>query len=279
MEFFKIKSIAYVYLLSATMNRLETYKDFYQKEIERKSQLNNELSIPMGLISLLATGIFFYLTSFDFSCDKILYLLFIALLIIGTFFLIRSIYFLLRSYLLLTRIVKYDYLAYPNDIDDFYQNYKDYQIVLGDAEAEAVEKANEALESYFIEAYLRTTTQNMSINDERSANLFKCKRQILYTLIILLVAFLPYIFNNFTKKERVPKVEISNEIVLNCDSCVSSKIYNMAIPNRDRDSNPPLRPISTPALQPRPVPPTPPADRHVKEGEIPAKPRLTGRGR
>ena len=163
--------------------------------------------IPIGLISLLATGVFFYLTNFKIQrrCKLFCIYTFLCFLLLSVVCLVKSIYYLLRSYLLLTEEVEYDFLAYPNEIEKYFQDYKKYWLDLGHTEDESSKKAGEELEKYFAAAYIRTATKNMSINDVRSTNLYKCKKQILFSLITLLLAFLPYIYDNFTKKKKFPK--------------------------------------------------------------------------
>jgi len=189
---------------------LETYKEIYQKEIERRAGLNNDLSIPIALISFLSTGAFFYLSNYNFSDNKALAVIFISLISCGGGFLLFSIVYLLQSYLLLTKKGTYDYLAFPNEIDDYFKKVKDYYIGLGQKEADAIQNSIIALEEYFLAAYIRTSSKNMSINDRRAADLFRCKRQILYSAIALIIAFVPYLYNFYTKQEKIPKVQIVN---------------------------------------------------------------------
>ncbi len=174
---------------------------------------------------------------------------------------------LLTSFLpILTEEVEYDFLAYPNEIEKYFQDYKKYWLDLGHTEDESSKKAGEELEKYFAAAYIRTATKNMSINDVRSTNLYKCKKQILFSLITLLLAFLPYIYDNFTKKEKIPKIEISNKLSLDCDSCINY-LNNKKMVVLQEDSTSQSNPT------PPPPPPPPPDDRHVKEGVNPTKPK------
>jgi len=137
-------------------------------------------------------------------------MIFVALVLTGTIFIVFSIYFLLSSYLLLGKDVAYDYLAYPNKIDEYFQNLKSHYLNLGQSEEDAVKNANTDFENYFIAAFIRTSTKNMSINDDRSTNLYRCKQKILYSVITLLIAFIPYLVNFYLKEEKIPKVQIVN---------------------------------------------------------------------
>lgn len=208
------------------MNRLEIYKEIYQKEIERRGELNNDVSIPIGIISILATGYFFYISNFDFKLydnlllHKLNTLFFVILLTIGVIILLKSIYFLLKSYTLFRKKNIYYYLASPNEIEKYYCDYEKYFIDTGSLSDEAKLKANDELEKYFILAYNRTSMNNTSINDERATYLHNSKRYIVYSLIILLIAFLPYMINNFTKDDKINKIEVQKEIKIVSDSLI-----------------------------------------------------------
>ncbi len=283
------------------MNRLDIYKEFYQKEFERKNELGNSLTIPIGIISVLATGIYFYLSTFDFNTNRILTDIFILLLLAGTFYLLRSIYYLLRAYLVLQKKeTPYAYLAFPESLEDYFQRFKLHYIGTGLSEKQAEQKSHLKLKEYLTERYCKTTTENMKINDERSANLFLCKKQILFSLGILLASFIPFVFNYFIKSEKNQKIEVVSGIKLNYDSlkipvcidcscttpqpgpvtstsfpipvikknqgktlnCKCSYIYNLNYTNMtENDPNVPAQP------PPPPPPPPPPDDRHINEGE------------
>lgn len=200
------------------MNRLDTYKEFYQKEIERRSQLNNDISIPLGIISILGTGISFYLMNFDFSYSKTINWIFIIMMFLSTFCLLGSVYFLLKSYQVLQTNRVYDYLAYPNEIEEYYKKLTEYYLMLNGNVQIVSDKTNEDFERYFIDAYLRTSTHNMTINDERTTNLYLCKRKLLYCVIFILCSFIPFLYVNYKEEKKIDKIQITNPIQIKLDS-------------------------------------------------------------
>lgn len=255
----------------STFNQLDFYKEIYYKEIERKCDLNNDLSLPIGIISILSTVFFFFLSTFDYKTNYIVSIIFIGFALIGIVFIVVSIIYLILAYDSHPWAKPYDYLGFPTEIAEFCNEYKSYFEETDGDTSDVNTKTDKELEKYLIEAYIRTSTVNMRKTDARSSQLHKSKSYLLVSFILLLFAFIPFIVNNFTKADTLHKIEIANRLKFDIDTSKSQLNSKTLFMPEDKDS------------APKP-PPTPPADRHVKGNEppppkpVPAPTKPTGGG-
>lgn len=243
----------------STFNKLEFYREIYYKEIERKCDLNNDLSLPIGIISILSTALFFFLSTFDYKLSVIYTSFFSAFALLGIISIVTSIVFLILAYDSHPWAKPYDYLGYPNQISEFHSDYIKY-FEETEANNSAVEdKADTELVNYLLKAYIRTSTINMVKTDARSSQLHKSKSYLLLSFILLLLAFIPYIINNLCKPETTHKVEIAKMPKNDLDTSKYQLKYKLNFMSEEKETTP------------KP-PPTPPADRHVKGIEPLPKP-------
>lgn len=246
------------------MNRYDFYKELYFKEIERRGQLNNDISIPIGLATVLATAIFYYFTTYSFTPFELIQIIFTIMLITGTITLGIAIYYIIQSYTFFGRNIPYDYIALPSDAENYFNDYLSYQIQLGKADNDAKLEANIVFENYLLEAYVRTTSKNTSTNDQRAFDLYMSKKYIIVSFIVLLFTFIPFATYLFSKPDKPQKVEITaiNNPSFAKDSLL---IINLIKQYKMTDEKPTPPPTQTTP----PSPPTPPADRQINEGEKP----------
>jgi hypothetical protein len=245
------------------MNRYEFYKDLYFKEIERRSQLNNDISIPVGLATVLATAIFYYFTTYSFKQFFIFEIVFTFTLLSGTVTLCISVYFIIQSYTFFGRNMPYDYIAFPKEIEKYYVDYINYETAIGIAPEQIKINADTAFENYLLEAYIRTTSKNTCTNDKRSFNLYMSKKYIIISFISLFIAFIPFAKYLIEKPDKPQKVEVTsiNNVIFTKDS----NSINFLKINKMADQKPVTPPTQSSPTQP----PTPPRDRQINEGEKP----------
>lgn len=243
----------------SAFNQLDFYKEVYYKEIERKCDLSNDLSLPIGIISILSTVFFFFLSTFDYKTNHVISVIFILFATIGIAFIIASIIYLILAYDSHPWAKPYDYLAFPNEIAEFYDGYMQYFQETESNTLDIPTKTDKELEKYLLKAFIRTATVNMKKTDTRSSQLHKSKSFLLVSFILLLLAFVPFLINNFTKTGTSHRVEISNKLRLDIDSSKPQFNSKILIMPEDKDSAPKS-------------PPKPPDDRHVR-GTEPAPPK------
>lgn len=71
----------------------EFYKDYYDKTLERKNEINSSLSVLVGIIAALIAALFYMLINFDFHFNILLSVVFIIFSAVGAFFLGCSVYY------------------------------------------------------------------------------------------------------------------------------------------------------------------------------------------
>lgn len=251
------------------MDIFEHFKNTYHKEVERRATLNGELTIPIGLITVLATGIFYYLTNFDFSNNRLVTVLFVILLLAGSVLLGAAVYFLLESYNITHagQQNEYDYLAYPDEQRKYYNDLKAVYIKAGNDDETSETEANKEFEKYLLDNYINATTKNTRLNDTRSAHLFTSKRFILWALIVLIVAFIPFGVNFFVKAKPTAQINATKSVILLPDSIIYYKVKEvMSTTNINSAPKPVKQPVSMPK---------PPENRHIKEGQIPTTTKIS----
>jgi hypothetical protein len=169
------------------------YKELYFKEVDRRAGLMGELSIPMALSTIQATVMFFFVSNFNMSLSTPLTVFFFLALALPVYYSITGIFYLIKSYHVLPHAsVDYLVLALPTFQDEYFRNLIDYYIETGETEEVAKQKALKDFEEYTVNAYIRTTTHNSIINDARASHLFNGKRNLIYCLLALVLALVPY---------------------------------------------------------------------------------------
>ena len=198
------------------MDRLDLYKEMYKREIERRTELSNDLNIPIGLITVLVSAAVFFLTSYEFKNHNFLTIFFAIALLCGFYFLANSIRYLIFSYNIFTGHEGYKYTPFAEDLEIYYQNLLTYGVGVGKTPSQAATDADTDFENYIRENYKRNATDNTTINDNRSTSLFKCKDNMARSLICLLIAAVPFTINYFSKGEKIEKIQIVNKDSVLC---------------------------------------------------------------
>ncbi len=226
------------------MNLLDLYKEHYFFEINRRHQLTSQLSIPIGILTVLG-GLSAYIVKNNFMCSDDKKLLFAVLLSISSLFFIITIYYLIRSYYGYT----YRFIPSPKDINDYKKQLSDYHKKLGSSE----EKVELELEEFLIERYAIAAHENTWNNDSKSVFLHKANTALIYTLISLLLNASLFYYVNFNNHEKViHKVEIINfdllkkERILIMPNDQPPKQQQGQVQDQGQQQEQPIRPIAPP---------------------------------
>jgi hypothetical protein len=197
------------------VNKLELYKEWYFKEIEKKKSLDDGLTFPFGIISALFAVWFFFATKYDYQTCCCTWWLFIIFM--GLFFLLMAIatFFLLKSYVNPFKSYKYSNLPSPMQIEEYY----DKSI----AELKATNKpdgligkesevADEELEENLIKMYSDAVSNDMPENRRRLDNLYFGKLVLYCCAVALLVTSICFGHNYYMKgiTGNVYKVQVIN---------------------------------------------------------------------
>lgn len=187
-----------IILIGDCIKVMDLYKEFYNKEIERKEQLTAKSQYLIS-ISIVLVGSFLYLLkNSNYFDDKFNFLLFF-LHIHTTIALCYSIYQICRS----LAGNKYAYIPSPLEIDKYDAKlkcvYKDFP------------KEYELQWSIFLkESYIKTTEYNINANNKKNNFIVKGSVALIISFLFISLSFLFIIPNHFNAENPVQKIEIVN---------------------------------------------------------------------
>jgi ribosomal protein L12E/L44/L45/RPP1/RPP2 len=210
------------------MDYFEFYKDQYHKEIDRKNEISNSLSTPIGIISTLVAGLFYILTTFDFSLNPILTAVFVILVIVSLIFLGISIYHLIKAFSDFHNGFKYAYLNNSDVLDNYHKALKSYY-----KQTKTTDTSDAEFNEYLLTELIKTTSINQKNNDSKIYHRFVCNKYMINTFLticLLLIAFgIDYGLQN--TKQKIQKVEIDSTLNVNLNS-VKNKIFIDSLINK-----------------------------------------------
>ena len=201
-------------------NRFDFYKEFYFKELDRRDEINNSLSLPIGIITALFAGIFYLFTNFDYSSETSLILinicsckltyqillisLFVLSILTGTIFLCIAIYHLIKSYSDFPNGYQYEVLPDTNQIDLYEKQLKDYYTKeLG---TDIISK--EEVKSYVLSEMIRNTGVNQVNNKRKWKFKYHCEYYLITSVCIIGISLLLFIVNYTLKTEKKDPIEV-----------------------------------------------------------------------
>lgn len=172
------------------MNDFEFYKYIYDRELNRRSKLDESINVIIGIISLLIGFISYFFSDEKYfkyiECNTPLWVLFsIAILCIAI-----SIIFLVKSYNNYLRGFDYPNISYLKEI----RKYQNKTIPEYNKKIEDKKKIN--FEEDLIDRLIRIADANTKINDTRAFDLYISKTFIISTLIILFIISIILITKN-----------------------------------------------------------------------------------
>lgn len=234
------------------MNLKDFYQTHYFHESARRDQINNSLTIPLGIISLISGGVLALAKEIDspFDSFEIFQLFSLAF---TSLCLILSAVFLGRSYW------GYGYAHMPkaNQIQDYDEQLINYYLGLGNSLEMASTLAKQDVAEYIASQYANNSDINAFNNDKKSANLFKANAFMMSSLVFLFFSACPYVIDEVEKPTETHKIEV-----------VNLKELTMNIPS----SQPPIVQSQQPTPTiPTPTKPTPPPSVVIKEHVEPIK--------
>ena len=180
--------------------KLEYYKEQYYFELNRKGQLSNSMSIPIGFMSVIFTACaYFGLNLYNLFNHWTLWV-FLALFSIALFYIFRASKHLFKAFIGL----KYGYNPPPKKLYEFEQKHKN-DSKLDDKFFEGIKKS-----------YINTTTINRINNNSRANHLYKTNLNTIIAIIFIIISAIPFFigknineYNNNRKKSF-----IKNQIIM-----------------------------------------------------------------
>lgn len=237
------------------MNQFDFYKEFYFKELDSRSDINNSLSLPIGLITALVAGNFYLLTNFDYKYSLLFTLFFTIIIMSGLFFLSASVYQLIKSYSDFPRGYKYLILADTNDLENYNQKLKDFHAQNPDSEGTSYQE----FEDYILGELIKNTDANQKNNKRKYNFRYNCEKYLITAFVAIYIS-LPFFAINYAfkdKKKDSTDIKIVSPEKIPCD--LNSKENRNFILEILKDSNIMVKDISTR--------PAPPPSQIIKEGK------------
>lgn len=167
------------------MTDLEYFKSLFDREQLRKVELNNEVNIPIGIITLISGGI---VLVFKESVKSYCSLNFILIILIGALLLV-SILFLAKSYNNLFKGFKYDYLPNTHELFKHKLELKAYN-------KKVSKKERESFKEYLVENYAKLNDKNMKINRARLQSLYVAKTLVFIALFLTIILIASYMISS-----------------------------------------------------------------------------------
>lgn len=173
------------------MDWLVFYKELYFHEIERKYSLMRSMALPVGVATVLSSGLMFLagqITRISTAYDTGL----LTLLSCAAILLFMAVYFMKRAYY----NHSYHYLpttlqleSYRLNLENYYKQRLDKPIALQTAERETVQ--------YLTDAFARATHENALVNDARTRFLFWANASLSGALLLLMLGSVATLVSRF----------------------------------------------------------------------------------
>jgi hypothetical protein len=171
------------------MNRFEFYQKHYFFELDRRTELNSSLSIPLGVFGLLSGALVYLVSNFNFAWDTFTYI-FLILVAGAVVSILLVVYFLLRAYW------SYDYMYmtdtevirnYENELTNYYKR---------NGQKNVSDLVDKELDDMLIHKYSEAGTHTAANNAKKSATLRKSNSAIVALVIFLLLLSPVFFVNN-----------------------------------------------------------------------------------
>ena len=175
------------------MDKFDFYQKHYFYELEKHFQINNSLSIPLGVLGLLSSALGYFTTNFTIDNSWVTYAFIVTLVCAGLSILL-TVYFQFRVY----RKYSYDYIADPDDILNYekellaYHRKNNHKNVLSLVASE--------VEDMLIRKYSSAATYNASNNLRKSTNLRRANAALALLVIFFFLSAPLFFWNYHTHK-------------------------------------------------------------------------------
>lgn len=178
------------------MNLREVYKDYYDKTLERKNEINGSLSVPIGIITALIAALFYALTTFDFHFSRAISVVFTLLSLMAVFLLSSSVYFVIRALSDFHDGYDYAYLDNANVLNEYYESLIRYYISLPENTAvNSIDQANIKFSDHITQNLIYCIIINHSNNNSKSRYRYNCYKYIIYSVVVFSLVFIIFYIN------------------------------------------------------------------------------------
>ena len=172
------------------MDNYNFYKSLYDRELNRRKDLDASINLPLTIIGILITGNtyiakdLFPIQSFcNINFRHFLMLIFFLLIILTTAYLTKSYNNFYKGF-------KYRNIGNYKELREYQNKVIDYNGRINDP------KKNIDFETKNIDKFVDIAENHCTINDKRSYDLYIAKTMILFTIATTLLNYIILIFKN-----------------------------------------------------------------------------------
>jgi hypothetical protein len=178
------------------MNDFEFYLNWYNKEAERKTALENSLNIPIGILTVTFGADYYLMVHYNFTSSSCILTSLLATMIgvsfvfscIATYYLFVSYHGIFKGYLDKAFPFATELRKHKLDLIDYYQKQTaNFPGISGE----------DKYEEYVIAKLTEYIDRNVRNNDKKAEALYRAKGHILRAIVCLVVALVPFILNFF----------------------------------------------------------------------------------
>lgn len=195
------------------LNKFDFYKEQYYKELDRKNDISNSLTIPIGFISALVAGLFYSMTTFDYEIKLALTVSFIVLLSIAVIFLSISIFHLIKAFSNFHNGYNYQYLIDTDDLKNYYEGLKNYYA----QQSTIPDNSDGDFEDYVLTEYIKNTGVNQKNNKLKIYHRFLCHKFMIWAFLTIctMIVIFGIDFGYKNTKTKIQKVDIDSILNIN----------------------------------------------------------------
>ncbi len=190
-------------------------KERYQREHDRKDQINNSLAIPITVVVALIGVAGFFLINIPLKVVFVappwvwyVFAVFIISLLWMSYCLIKAVCFFNKVF----SGLDYGYIPTPKVVKDYTEALMEYYEKYGEMNNDEIMKVTEdEVQTLLTDRYCDSTEDNATSNNIKAFFLTKTKRSITMALVALSISVLPFIvihYHGQVKNENIQKVEI-----------------------------------------------------------------------
>ena len=194
-----------------TKEKLEFYIHQFEKEDARRQEVYSALNIPIAFFSALVSIIFFLISTFNYSTESFLKLIFLLFISLSIIILIIILYYLIKAN---TDIFKgYIYSNIPSskalikhneDLITYYTTYFQDEM-----------KGEMEFENNLIHIFKENADYNNYINEKRHSYIYKSKQWLVLAVISFMISLIPYGYNKLIVKSSIT----INDQNCKCECC------------------------------------------------------------